>query len=227
MKSSKKFISEYICLKILNGEYKVGSLIHSENKLAIKFNCSRLTARSSLILLANAGVLISHKGKGYVVSENALEIIFYAKKLYDEGNNHKFGVADKKVSDSLGLNSEEQALYFVRTYNNEKLSSISFISIDKKLLNNYFASDYDFEENPIAKIIEMGFVSNKVNTSFEIINDGVLKLNDINLLGYHKGLIPMVIQKMYDSNMNIPFIVYSIPSYNKNIFNIYTTLLNN
>lgn len=227
MKSSKKYISEYICLKILNGEYKTGDLIYSENKLAIKFNCSRLTARSSLSLLVNAGILTSYKGKGYIVSENALNVIFYAKKLYDLGNNHKFGEADNETLSAFKLNKDHYALYYVRTYSNDKLISISYIAINKKILNNYFEHDYDFQENPIMKIIEMGFVASGLQTSFEIINDSFLNTEDINLLGYNKGIIPIVKQKMLDEEMNKIFIIYSIPLNQENIFNIETTLFIN
>ncbi|NQZ65695.1 MAG: GntR family transcriptional regulator [Mycoplasmatales bacterium] len=75
MKSYKNIIQRYVVLKINSNEWPVGTKIPSENQLAIKFHCSRLTARSALQSLVFSGVLNSKKGSGYIVPEIKKESI--------------------------------------------------------------------------------------------------------------------------------------------------------
>lgn len=74
-KSIKLFIINYLILKILCGDYQVGNKIPSENILAHKFNCSRLTARSAILVLEYIGVLGSMRGAGHFVNDNAIKIL--------------------------------------------------------------------------------------------------------------------------------------------------------
>lgn len=73
--SIQSFILSYLVLNILNGKYQ-NKKVESENQLAKKFNCSRLTARFSLNTLANMGVLSAQQGFGYTPTDNAVKIIF-------------------------------------------------------------------------------------------------------------------------------------------------------
>ncbi len=228
MKSSKKYISEYICLKILKGSYQPGDVIYSEHKLAIKFNCSRLTARSALIVLVNAGILYSKKGKGYIVSPNAITILFYAKRLFDLGNNHVFSkVSDFNIKELFDVNNQDTELYCVKTMHNDELLSISYIAISKKVMADFYKSKYDFSNDTIMKIINTGFVPNDIENSFEIKNVIPIMKDDIQKLGYACDYVPFVRQIMYDSNDQIPFIAYSIPNKSKEIFSVKTSILIN
>lgn len=228
MKSSKKYISEYICLKILKGSYQAGDVIYSEHKLAIKFNCSRLTARSALIVLVNAGILYSRKGKGYIVSPNATSILFYAKKLFDLGNNHVFAkVSDYNIKTLFDITGPDLELYSIKTLYNDELLSLSYIVISKKSMAVFYESGYDFSQDTIMKIINTGFVPNTIENAFEI--KGVLPImkEDVQKLGYTSDFVPFVKQVMFDNSNQVPFVVYSVPNKSKEIFSVKTSILIN
>ncbi len=228
MKSSKKYISEYICLKILKGSYQPGDVIYSEHKLAIKFNCSRLTARSALIVLVNAGILYSKKGKGYIVSPNAITILFYAKKLFDLGNNHIFSkVSDFNVKTLFDAVDSEFELYCIKTFHNDELLSLSYIAISKKVMADFYVSNYDFSNDTIMKIINTGFVPNNIENAYEIKSVIPIMKEDIQKLGYSSEFVPFVKQIMFDCNDQVPFIAYSIPNKSKEIFSVKTSILIN
>ncbi len=228
MKSSKKYISEYICLKILKGSYRPGDVIYSEHKLAIKFNCSRLTARSALIVLVNAGILYSRKGKGYIVSPNAMGILFYAKKLFDLGNNHIFAkVSDFNIKTLFESTDSDLDLYVIKTYSNNNLLSLSYIAISKKVMADFYEAGYDFSEDTIMKIINTGFVPNNIENSFEIKEVLPILKEEIIQLGYDSDFVPFIKQVMFDNRDQVPFIVYSVPSKAKEIFTVRTSILVN
>lgn len=70
MVSSKKLhdqVFECIKYKIRSGEFRQGSLLPGENKLAEEMGVSRVTIRQALKQLAEAGIVETHKGKGSVV----------------------------------------------------------------------------------------------------------------------------------------------------------------
>lgn len=52
---------------IINGEYKAGTLLPSENQLVEKYSVSRETIRKALNLLINAGYIQKQQGKGSIV----------------------------------------------------------------------------------------------------------------------------------------------------------------
>lgn len=84
--SIKSFIINYLTLKILTSQYLPNEIIDSEKKLAVKFQCSKLTARYALITLVNLGILDVKKGIGYSVSESAINIIFPVTNLSNQAN---------------------------------------------------------------------------------------------------------------------------------------------
>lgn len=227
MKSAKKYISEYICLKILKGGYAAGDVIYSENKLAIKFNCSRLTARSALVVLVNAGILYSKKGKGYIVTPNALNVLFYARKLYYLGNKHMYSkINDAKIRSLFDADEKEFELYEVKTFYDDELQSLSFIAISRKIMKEYFESGYDFSDDTITQLINTCFIPNTIENTFQI-KDVIAPLkDDINKLGYD-SFAPFVKQVMYDNDEHVPYIVYSIANKAKSIFSINTSVLIN
>ncbi len=63
-------IKQHIKNRILNGEYKLGCRIPSENQLAEEFKVSRLTARQAVLQLIQEGFLISRRGAGTFVTED-------------------------------------------------------------------------------------------------------------------------------------------------------------
>ena len=185
MESSKKHISEYIILKILTEDYKLSEVVSSENRLAIKFNCSRLTSRSSLMSLSNIGVLDSFKGMGYLVSSRALDIIFLAKSLKNKATSSSYEKIEKLniLSPVIKLTQNECEIFLLRNKDAlNNLMSMTFIVIDKVILNKYYQNNYKFDtENPIERIIDSSFIpSSSINNYISI-----------NLEGYQDCLIDL------------------------------------
>ncbi len=63
----KQSIKKYVLLKINSEQWSLGYIIPSETALSLKFNCSRITIRSSLQTFVSAGILHPIKGIGYEV----------------------------------------------------------------------------------------------------------------------------------------------------------------
>lgn len=126
---SKKFekIEAYIQWGIDSGLYKQKSKLPSENELAIKYQCSRLTARKALQSLVEDGIILSKKGKGYFVSKqkskprtriqssnNKLIVNFYKTGIkFDEMNKEVFKEIGVKIPKEL-----KNYYHFVKEYFN-------------------------------------------------------------------------------------------------------------
>ena len=132
VKSIKSFIISYLILKILSGDYPIGHKIPSENILAQRFKCSRLTARSAILVLEYIGALDSMRGAGHFVSEHAIRLLMIplwmekqsvhftnritntGKKLiscetrYFDENNKEIGIVNWEIQKTLNLNINKQ-----------------------------------------------------------------------------------------------------------------------
>ncbi|MBD5445733.1 MAG: GntR family transcriptional regulator [Mycoplasma sp.] len=132
VKSIKSFIISYLILKILSGDYPIGHKIPSENILAQRFKCSRLTARSAILVLEYIGALDSMRGAGHFVSEHAIRLLMIplwmekqsvhftnritntGKKLiscetrYFDENNKEIGIVNWEIQKTLYLNIHKQ-----------------------------------------------------------------------------------------------------------------------
>lgn len=89
MYSIKRYIVANISSKILRGEYPIDTKLPSENSLARKFNCSRLTARASLVALERAGIITPVRGSGYYVNKNAIIVIMIPKFIQNKSKSNK------------------------------------------------------------------------------------------------------------------------------------------
>lgn len=107
----KLYIVNYICLKVLKGEYKPYKKILSESNFASKFNCSRLTARSAILILSHMGILYPVKGCGHFVSENAIHILLPSYFVSLE--------SDRRETKIL-KNVRHEIIYKVTYYKNNK-----------------------------------------------------------------------------------------------------------
>lgn len=68
MKNKVNSIISSLKWKINSGVYNVSEQLPSENALAIKYNCSRITARRALQQLKDEKLLVTRAGKGYFIS---------------------------------------------------------------------------------------------------------------------------------------------------------------
>lgn len=214
MKSSKKYISEYIVLKILRGEYKLNDVVSSENRLAIKFNCSRLTSRSSLMSLSNISILNSFKGMGYIVSSRALDIIFLAKSLKNKATSSSYEKIEKLsiLNSIINLTKNECEIFLIKNKDAlNNLISMSFIVIDKVILKKYYQNNYKFDiENPIERIIDSAFipassVNNYISIELEEYGDCLKELG----YPYFKQ-IPVVDQMLLNDEGNCAIRTFNI-----------------
>lgn len=81
-------VVEQIKNMILSGQYRKGELLPSEKELMELTGVSRITVRESIRILAEVGIIETHRGKGSIVLVEGKELI-----LRDEGEeqfkNHK------------------------------------------------------------------------------------------------------------------------------------------
>ncbi|MGL4616620.1 MAG: hypothetical protein ACRCUM_00115 [Mycoplasmoidaceae bacterium] len=222
MKSSKKYISEYIVLKILRGEYKLNELVSSENRLAIKFNCSRLTSRSSLMCLSNISILNSFKGMGYIVSSRALDIIFLAKSLKNKAVSSSYEKIQKLniLSPIIQLSKNECEIFLLKNMDAlNNLLSMTFIILDKVILKKYYQNNYKFDtENPVERIIDSAFIpSSSVNNYISVELEAYSHL--LKELGYHDfKQVPVIDQMLLNDDGNCAIRTFNIVRSNEVIY---------
>lgn len=145
MYSIKRYIVSYISLKILKGEFPVNKKLPSENAFARKFNCSRLTARSSLVALESAGILKPIRGSGYYVTDHSIIIVMLPKFIQNKSKNQKTKV----------VNSTENVVQLVTEYYdlNNTLIGIVKWSLSKELYID-ISKQYELEMNICDYIID-------------------------------------------------------------------------
>jgi len=203
MLSSKKYILQYIILKILNNDYDKNVLAPSENRLAIKFNCSRLTARSALIILVNIGILIAKQGMGYLVSEKAMDILFFAQKLKKNSHKTKIELIEKEEIESLIKTTVNGLVdtYYLKNYDlMDNLSSVTYLLINKSSVKTYSDLASNFLKNPIEELISMAIIPNRINTDLIVSNANFNNEDMKELLYVSKTPIPIISQEWIDSN---------------------------
>lgn len=91
-KKSKYYeLMEYLKHQILNGEYKPGDKLPSENQLSASFQVSRQTVRKALEILENAGYIYAEHGRGTFCSE----LVRHTKQ------SHNIAVVTTYISDYI------------------------------------------------------------------------------------------------------------------------------
>lgn len=85
--TNKNFIKRYVILKIIVGDYKIGSSLPSENVLAKQFNCTRQTVRKVYEYLEALNVVKPKKGKGHFIESNMISNYWPLAKII---SNYQF-----------------------------------------------------------------------------------------------------------------------------------------
>lgn len=156
----KSFIINYISLKILSNEFKVDTQIPSENLLAKKFMCSRLTARSAIIVLVHLGVLIAVKGSGHYVSKYAIQILLPPSYL----SNHADEISNKQ------LYSSKVVKYYSTYFLKGEIIGEVYWEFNEKYANNILKT-YSKEKDISKRIINSGIIGLKIAESLVNIKD--------------------------------------------------------
>ncbi|EGZ31355.1 winged helix-turn-helix domain-containing protein [Malacoplasma iowae] len=147
--SVKRYITNYLILKILTGDYPLNKKIPSENNLAEKFKCSRLTSRSALLVLNNASVLDAIRGSGYIVSEEALKILMPPKFVQEKSDSQKTK-AISTTNDFITLETtyfKDNKIIGVVTWDIAKYVYIEMskkYSIEENVCDNLIQANLDF-----------------------------------------------------------------------------------
>lgn len=144
--SLKEKLQAYILTNIKNGNWAKEKTLPSEKALAIKFNCSRLTARNALSKYVDNGLLISKRGQGYFINHSKAEKIIDDNHQSQEYHSQSVKIINKQqlsVSSMWlenSINIDWQAIDLNKTHNIEKkyFDQTKRLSIyEITILNNY------------------------------------------------------------------------------------------
>ena len=173
--SKKLYIQEYIMLKITSGLWPAGSKVSSENQLAIKMNCSRLTVRTAMQELVYKGILTSVHGKGYIVSD-----VHNSQKLVSFATTHSIDnvkIKELSISDDVfnlidTKGSDEDFLSFSKEYfRDKKLIAIQFTVLNRKVI--WERNLEGFKESIVKELFRQGVPITKGSVSIKFLNNKV------------------------------------------------------
>ena len=91
-------LKDWLLRGVLEGRFRAGSALPSENQLSQQFGVSRITVRQALDLLRETGLVTSHQGKGYFVRN--------ISALQDLGRLQGFG----EMMEPLGIDTRSEVL---------------------------------------------------------------------------------------------------------------------
>ena len=168
-------IEEYILNNIKSDVYLSEEKIESENELAKKFGVSRMTCSKAIENLVQRNYLYKIKGKGTYVKNNENKHIIYlneaigfserTKRENLSAVTHVLQYEERfpsdQISKKLNINKEERIVYLKRLrFINEEpvVVEITYIPkkfVNKKRLNEFFESKYNYALSENYKIKEM------------------------------------------------------------------------
>jgi GntR family transcriptional regulator len=176
---------------IVNGEFKPGDRIPSENELADKFHVSRLTVRQAISQLVQEGFLNSRRGEGTFVTNNEnlinsfslefsgfMDDLFYqVSKIKTQSARLGRMAASKLVREKLELDDDEKEVIQIKRIRllRDKVFSytINYLPMDigrritekdllKKPLLKIMEQDLNIEFTEASQIIEASFADQEV-----------------------------------------------------------------
>lgn len=212
-----KQISIIICSRILNGIYKIGDLIPSQNDLEKEFDVSRITVRQAFADLFQQGIIKSQRGKGTFVSaipniKNDFEHTI-AGFSYDKS---KFYLTETKII-LIEDSQNPEALYNLNIQNSNCINIKRIRIINKKnvaIENSFLNTDYfsnvnwknDFKENDSLYKFLMDKFNIKISLAIEKISAVIPNEEQKSILNVSsQEPILYVYRKTYIENRNTPF----------------------
>lgn len=161
--TNKKFIIQYILLKIVAGDYPVGAKLPSEHSIAVKFNCSRITARTAYSHLESIGLIVAQKGVGYYVEKSSDEFLWTLGKSTSDSKTKLSRVTNIEILNELEVNNNNFETYKIEYFDNsDKLTTISYWTTTK--ISEYFETKPNNELKTLFKpIVETGKIIQKIN----------------------------------------------------------------
>lgn len=191
----KLYIVNYICLKVLKGEYKPYKKILSESSFAAKFNCSRLTARSAILILSHMGILYPVKGCGHFVSENAIHILM---------PSYFVALESDRSETKIIKNVRHEVVYKVVYYKKDNVIGDCFWRFNH---NRYKNIEKDFEKIDFNDLV----INERI--LFSKVQESIKKIDDVYYLS--KSFFDEVGEFLYEINTNY----YDLEAITKKVYN--------
>lgn len=212
-----KQISIIICNRILDGVYKLGDLIPSQNDLEKEFEVSRITVRQAFSDLFQQGIIKSQRGKGTFVSaipniKNDFEHTI-AGFSFDKS---KFYMTETKII-LIEYSENSKALLNLNIQNSScinikrvRIINGKNVAIENSFLNTDYFKDVDwkneFKENDSLYKFLMDKFNIKISLATEEIEAVIPNDEQKSILNISsKEPILYVYRKTYMENKSIPF----------------------
>lgn len=164
MQNKVNDIKSILKWQINSGVYKVGEKLPSENALAIKFNCSRITSRKVMKELKEDKLIISHPGKGYFISagHTKLELItrngnVMMKTTFHHGD-FPFIQEDVEVFKEIGYEIDFENIKFFKFYKTQFNQEDQSFTVLHSMINENLVGEVDVDK---LKISLSRFISKK------------------------------------------------------------------
>lgn len=202
--TNKSYIVRYIILKIAMGQFSVGEMIPSENKLAEQLKCARITVHNAYETLKTLGIVQTIKGSGYYVQkqiDSHLNQCF--SNLYQISDDFKVSVIKKELEYQDFL---MQYIYTFDLIKNKKIIATTYICSKKEI----DFSVVDRKDINLSKALVLGGFNDffNIHLSIKYDNNAFLTNFDSEL----KTDTPIFINRLYnESNENIFVLFTYIP----------------
>ncbi|CAM9136446.1 GntR family transcriptional regulator [Mycoplasma marinum] len=192
----KHSIEEYILLKIGSEKWKKGTIIPSETSLSNKFNCSRITVRSSLKTFVSLGVLMPIKGIGYKVMGVKGKLFNSISSIYETNRNKTTDFEIEKtekvityikslIQNSWGIESAKKVKVFEKLFFNDDELVVAQVSI----INNEITwgiNDDDLQKSLTKSLYKNGIIPNRINQKI-IFDNCIFLAKYFKELGYEEN----------------------------------------
>ncbi|HBR02337.1 MAG TPA: hypothetical protein DD738_06980 [Ruminiclostridium sp.] len=128
---------------IINGEYKEEDKLPSENRLCLKYNVSRITARQALSLLEQKKLVYTVQGKGTfvkktIISQDLLKVINFGKVLLEKGL-----VGYTKIHSFSSKSENKKAQEMLNPMNFNNICNLNLIGYSRNSPIVYYQSYFD------------------------------------------------------------------------------------
>ncbi len=139
--TNKKFIIQYILLKILAKEFLPNSKLPSEHSIAKKFKCSRITARTAYSHLESIGLIAAQKGVGYYIKKSADQFLWSLGDLANHSDVEINKIDDENIKNQFNFKIDQPLYkidYFDQSENHELVATSywSTITLESELVND-------------------------------------------------------------------------------------------
>ena len=142
---------------ILNGDFDEGSTLPSENELKERFGITRSTARQSLGMLVNEGLVVKRRGKGSVVTYSPLDFsVWNFGGFTDFVHANRQRPVTKVLGHAIVTNEDRKQLKLVRARGVAVEDSVNFLNLDTSwlALDAYPGiEDFDFAQLSLFQVI--------------------------------------------------------------------------